>query len=142
MRRKRDHGGAKHAGASSSDARLLFASPELVAPLHLSGHYEIAKYYTLNEHTRVPDVLLISTRVWDGLTDREREWLSAAVAESTGLQRELWKEAVQEALSAVRAAGVEVIQTDPIPFAERVEGMFGPYRNDPELWSLIQRIRG
>ena len=109
---------------------------------HLSGHYEIARYYTLNEHTRVPDVLLISTRVWDSLTDRERGWLSEAVSESTALQRELWREAVEEALAAVRAAGVEVIRTDPIPFAERVEAMFAPYRNDPELWNLIERIRG
>ena len=30
---------------------------------HLSKHYEVCKYYTMNEHTAVPDVLLVSTKV-------------------------------------------------------------------------------
>jgi tripartite ATP-independent transporter DctP family solute receptor len=109
---------------------------------HLSGHYEIARYYTLNEHTRVPDVLLISTTVWDRLTDQERSWLRQAVVESTAKQRQLWAEAVEEALEAVQAAGVEVIRPDVAPFAASVEPMFEAYRDDEELYGLIQRIRG
>ena len=109
---------------------------------HLSGHYEIARYYSLNEHTRVPDVLLISTTVWNDLTGQERVWLSNAVAESTTRQRVLWKEAVDEALSAVQAAGVEVLRPDPAPFASRVEAMFDAYRDDPDMHELIERIRG
>ena len=38
---------------------------------YLSRHYEICRYYTLDEHTWVPDVLLISTRVWDDLSAEE-----------------------------------------------------------------------
>jgi tripartite ATP-independent transporter DctP family solute receptor len=109
---------------------------------HLSGHYEIARYYSLNEHTRVPDVLLVSTAVWDALTEEERAWLTQAVAESTVLQRSLWRDAVEEALAAVQAAGVEIVRPDRAPFAERVEPMFDAYRSDPELHDLIQRIRG
>ena len=108
----------------------------------LSGHYEIARYYSLSEHTRVPDVLLISTTVWNGLTGEEKAWLSAAVAASTVRQRVLWKEAVEEALSAVRDAGVEVVTPDRAPFAERVAPMFEAFRGDSELYDLIQRIRG
>jgi len=109
---------------------------------YLSGHYEIARFYSLNEHTRVPDVLLVSTSVWNDLTPDEQEWLSASVLESTERQRILWREAVDAALQAVTAAGVEVTRPDPVPFAEAVEGMYDAYREDPEVHALIERIRG
>jgi len=109
---------------------------------HLSGHYEIARYYTLNEHTRVPDVVLISTSVWNDLSEEERAWLTEAVAASTERQRVLWREAVDEALREVEAAGVEVIRPAVTPFSDAVEGMYEAYRDDPEIYSLIERIRG
>jgi len=109
---------------------------------YLSGHYEIARFYTLNEHTRVPDVLLVSTTVWNGLTAEEQRWLSEAVAASTERQRVLWKESVAEALAAVEAQGVEVLRPEPGPFARAVAGMYERYRDDPEIYALIERIRG
>ena len=54
----------------------------------------------------------------------------------------LWREAVDEAMTAVRAAGVEIIRLDPAPFAERVEAMYDDYRDNPEIYALIQKIRG
>ena len=42
---------------------------------YLSHHYEVCKYYSLNEHTIIPDVLLISTHVWNTLTDQEKKWV-------------------------------------------------------------------
>ena len=108
---------------------------------YLSGHFEIARFYSLNEHTRVPDVLLISTTVWNALTAQEHDWLLEAVHESTARQRVLWKESVDEALSAVRAAGVEVDRPDQGPFADRVESMYDAFRDDGALYDLIQRIR-
>ena len=108
---------------------------------YLSGHYEIARFYSLSEHTRVPDVLLISTTVWNGLTEQEREWLVDAVAESTAHQRVLWREAVEDALNAVRAAGVDVIVPDTEPFAERAGPMYDAFRGDSLFYDLIRRIR-
>lgn len=108
---------------------------------YLSRHYEIARFYSLNEHTRVPDVLLISTTVWNALGEQERGWLVDAVAESTALQRTLWREAVETALNAVRAAGVDVIAPDPRPFSETVAPMYDAFRGDSALFDLIQRIR-
>lgn len=108
---------------------------------YLSHHYEIARFYSLNEHTRVPDVLLISTTVWNALGEQERGWLVDAVAESTALQRTLWREAVETALNAVRAAGVEVIVPDPRPFSETVAPMYDTFRSDSALYDLIRRIR-
>ena len=55
-----------------------------------SKHYEVCKYYSLDEHTAVTDVLLIGIDTWDLLNKEERAWLKDAVAESTVVQRKLW----------------------------------------------------
>lgn len=108
---------------------------------YLSRHYEVARYYALNEHTAVPDVLLISTIIWDRLSPQQQQWLQEAADESALYQRELWREATEEALAAVEEAGVEILRPDKEPFAEQVGGMVEAYRDDPEFYRLIQAIR-
>ncbi|RDV15326.1 TRAP transporter substrate-binding protein [Pontibacter diazotrophicus] len=108
---------------------------------YLSRHYEVAKHYSINEHTMVPDILLISTRVWEDLTPQEQQWLQEAADESAVVQRELWQEAEEEALREVKKAGVEVTYPDKEPFAKIVEPMYESFKNEPEVYTLIQRIR-
>lgn len=109
----------------------------------LSRHYEVSRYYTLDEHTWVPDILLISTHVWASLSPQERDWLTAAVASSAVEQRRLWREASQQALAQVRAAGVEIIEPDKSAFREAVQPMHEGYRGTPvyDLLRAIEQIR-
>jgi TRAP-type C4-dicarboxylate transport system substrate-binding protein len=108
---------------------------------YLSHHYEVCKHYSINEHTSVPDVLLISTHVWNKLTGQEKAWLEQAVKESIPVQRRYWAESVKEALEAVRQAGVKIYYPDKAPFAEKVQVMYEKYMEDPELRTYIERIR-
>jgi len=108
---------------------------------YLSHHYEVCKYYSLNEHTTVPDILLISTHTWNKLTSKEKEWIDQAVKESVVLQRKLWEESEKEALKAVSEAGVKIIYPDKKLFAEKVEKLTDNYKSNKKLYSYIQRIR-
>jgi tripartite ATP-independent transporter DctP family solute receptor len=109
----------------------------------LSRHYEVCRYYTLDEHTWVPDVLLISTHVWNDLSAQEREWLQEAARSSVVEQRRLWRESSQEALAQVQAAGVEIIVPDKEAFRRAAEAMFEDYRGTPtyDLLQAIQEMR-
>lgn len=107
---------------------------------YTSRHYEVCKYYTLNEHTAVPDVLIIGTEAWNRLTDEEQGWLQAAADEAVVYQRKLWQEAEAEAFEAVIAAGVEIIRPDKAPFIEQTKGILEEYRDQPELFGLIEQI--
>ena len=49
---------------------------------YTSRHYEVCKYYTLNEHTAVPDILVIGTVAWNSLSPQEQEWLQEAADEA------------------------------------------------------------
>ena len=83
-----------------------------------SRHYEVAKHYSLNEHTRVPDVLLMSLQSWDRLPEHVQTWVQQAADESVVFQRKLWAEKTQESIEQLEAAGVQVYRPDPAPFAE------------------------
>ncbi|MFC1569692.1 TRAP transporter substrate-binding protein [bacterium] len=106
---------------------------------HLSRHYEVCKYYSLDEHTAVPDILLMSTVVWNRLTPQEQVWLQEAVDESVPAQQKYWKEAVDEALTVVQEAGVQVIHPDKSAFREKVKPMHESYKGT-RIYDLIQAI--
>lgn len=108
---------------------------------YLSRHYEVCKYYTLNEHTSVPDILVIGTVAWNRLTPQEQQWLQEAADEATDYQRKLWAEAEAEALAEVKKAGVEVTYPAKEPFAKSVQSLYKSYRSDKEIFDLIQQIQ-
>ena len=108
---------------------------------YLSRHYEVCKFYSLNEHTTVPDVLVISTHFWKTLNDEEKGWVQAAVDKSVIYQRKLWAISETEALEAVKKEGVEVIIPDKKPFEESVESLYESYKNEVALYNLIKRIK-
>ncbi|MBU2676982.1 MAG: TRAP transporter substrate-binding protein [Gammaproteobacteria bacterium] len=90
-------------------------------------HYEAARYYSLDEHTFVPDVLIMSKRIWDDLTANEQEWLSQAVDDSVKYQRELWLAETDASLAAVADAGVTISYPDKEPFRAAVQAMKGGF---------------
>lgn len=109
---------------------------------HLSRHYEVAKYYSLDEHTSVPDVLLIGRAAWEALDSREQELLSAAARESAEYQKILWRAAEKTALDAVQEAGVEVLRPNKQAFMKEVEELLEARRADPEVGPWMRRIQG
>jgi tripartite ATP-independent transporter DctP family solute receptor len=107
---------------------------------YLSKHFEVCKVYTLDEHTSVPDVMLISSYVWNKLSAQQQAWLQQAMDESVVFQRKLWAEDTQTALDAVKAAGVEIVYPDKSVFQAQVQEMHESYRGEP-IYELLQAIR-
>ncbi|AFU98815.1 TRAP transporter substrate-binding protein [Simiduia agarivorans] len=104
---------------------------------YLSKHYEVARYYTLDEHTAIPDVMIIGTHVWDALNPQQQAWLKTAMDRSTEYQRALWQQASDEALAAVEAAGVTVIRPDKTLFQTSVKDYLA---SQSSLLPLMQQI--
>lgn len=107
---------------------------------YLSHHYEVCKYYTINEHTSIPDVMLVSTHTWNKLSKQEKEWLTIAVNRSKEYQRKLWRKSEEESLQAVKDAGIEVYYPEKEPFMEKVKPLKEKYKKDPELKVIIEAI--
>lgn len=109
----------------------------------LSRHYEVSKYYSLNEHTAVPDILVISSHTWNHvLNEEQREIVLEAAMESVPYQREVWREASDAALRAVAEAGVEIIYPDRQPFMDASQPFYQHLRaQQPRLYELLLEIQ-
>ncbi len=92
-----------------------------------SRHYEVCKFYSLDEHTRVPDVILIGTETWNRLTPQVRQWLQEAADASEKFQRELWAQKTKETLAKLEAAGMQILRPDKKPFQAAVRSLQANY---------------
>jgi tripartite ATP-independent transporter DctP family solute receptor len=110
--------------------------------LYTSRHYEVCKFYSINEHVATPDIVLISTKIWNRLSPEEQNWLQEAAEESAVFQRKIWEEATVMALSEMEKAGVTITYPDQESFRSAVEPIYTSIENlQPELFELIQEIR-
>lgn len=75
-----------------------------------ASHYEVTKYYTIDEHTRVPEIQVCSRHTWEKLTKEDQEIIIECAKESAIYQRQLWKEQEAEAKKTAIASGTEVIE--------------------------------
>jgi tripartite ATP-independent transporter DctP family solute receptor len=110
--------------------------------LYTSKHYEVCKFYSLDEHTSLPDVMIVSTKVWESLNGQEQQWLQEAADESAVHEYKLWELATAEAMRELEAAGVTITYPDKEPFRKAVEGMYTQLEKEqPEIFAIVKSIR-
>lgn len=107
-----------------------------------SGHAEVAKYYTLDQHLIVPEVLVMSKQSWDALSPEDQEIIRWAAKQSVHYQRGAWDNQEQASMAKVIAAGTEVItEIDKQPFIDAMGPVYDTYADTPELRDLVARIQ-
>jgi tripartite ATP-independent transporter DctP family solute receptor len=107
--------------------------------LYDSRHWEVARHYSLDEHTRIPDVLIFSERIWGGLSEEVQGWLVEAALESVPYQRQIWDEYVASCLDNLRAEGVSIYYPDKAPFQKAVQPMVDGFMGTT-VGDLMERI--
>ncbi len=75
-----------------------------------SGHYKHARYYSMDEHSSVPEILLMSKKAWDGLTSEQQKAALTAADESSVLMKKLWAESEAQALAQAKKEGVTILE--------------------------------
>jgi tripartite ATP-independent transporter DctP family solute receptor len=103
-------------------------------------HFEVCKHFTLDGHTRIPDVVLIGTKTWDRLSPQIREWIQQAADDSSKFQRQLWRQETLRSLEIAQAEGVTIYDVDLAPFVAKVAPMLEEVEN-PAVRSLVLQIR-
>ena len=94
---------------------------------YTSRHYEVCKFFSINEHTRIPDILLMNADIWESLPIEIQVWLQEAADESSVYQRQLWEIETQRSLEEVQQRGVEVFYPDLEPFVRQVQPLIQRY---------------
>ena len=102
-------------------------------------HYEVCKHFSKDGHTRVPDMLLISSKVWNQLSPEAQGWVQQAAQEASDFQRKLWEADTERSLKAAEAEGITIYEVDTALFAEKVKPMLDAIDN-PEVRKLLDQI--
>ncbi|MDN3667041.1 TRAP transporter substrate-binding protein [Algibacter miyuki] len=107
-----------------------------------SNHYEVSKYYTLDQHSSVPDVLLVGTKYWDSLSEEEKVWVQESADESSQAEKVFWNNSVEESMAKAKEAGVEIIIPDKSLFQEQSKSVLEAFQKDhPEMSEIINQIK-
>src|SRR5215217_6863819 len=75
-----------------------------------SRHFEAAKNYDETEHSMVPEVLVFSKKIWDGLPKDEQDMIRKAAKDSVPYMRKLWDERELKSRKVAEAAGAQVVK--------------------------------
>jgi len=109
-------------------------------PSYLStSHYEVAKYYTVDEHTRVPEMILMSNMTYEKLSEEDQKIIKQAAIEGAVYEREQWAKQIKEAEEEIVANGNIITRLDSKDeFQKAVMPLYEKY--GAEYTDLIQKI--
>ena len=107
------------------------------------GHYEVAAYYALDMHTRVPDVLIGSTVVFEKkLTPEQTALLRQAAWETQDVVIQRWNERVESSKKIISVSNNTITELNPEAFQGFVNAVQPLYRKyGADHAALIEAIR-
>ncbi|MGR5299303.1 TRAP transporter substrate-binding protein [Vibrio mediterranei] len=112
-----------------------------VMALTLARHGEVTKYYSQDEHTMIPDVLVISTKVWDKLPKDQQLALKKAAKDSMKYEKKLWFDETQKQEKIAKdKMGVQFITVNKAPFVAAVKSMHDKALQNPAISRYVQSI--
>ena len=105
-----------------------------------TSHYEVAGYYTLDEHTRVPEITIASKISMDKLSTADQELIKQAAKDSMAFQIKAWADYEKVAEDAVVANGNEIYRlTDNSAFQDAMQPLYDAL--SPDLQKVVEKVR-
>lgn len=105
-------------------------------------HYEVAKYYTLDEHLMVPEALVVAKSLWDSLSPEDQTLFRNAARSSAETQRSLWAEREAASAEILKGAGVEFIEVaDKQPYIDAMTPVYERFVTTDEAKALLADIQ-
>jgi TRAP-type C4-dicarboxylate transport system substrate-binding protein len=105
---------------------------------YTSGHYEVAKYYSLDAHMAPPAMLLMSQNSWNKLNDSQKQAVREAAKEAALWQRQAMMDFQNESRAKVEEAGCQIFEVDGKEFQNAVSPIYDLY---PQYKSIIEQIK-
>lgn len=106
-------------------------------------HGEVVKHFSYDEHTMIPDILVISSKVWDTLTEEQKDILKESAKNSTEYHKPLWNEAIEKSVNEAKEdMDVEFHEVDKDAFRKAVAPMMADYADQyPEVKDLLEEFK-
>jgi tripartite ATP-independent transporter DctP family solute receptor len=104
-------------------------------------HAEVAKFYSLDEHLIVPEVLVMSKASLDKLSPEDQAIIRQAAKDSVARQRELWDAKEIASRDLVVKNGSVVTTPEKQPFIDAMQPVYAKHVTDAKLQELVKRIQ-
>ena len=107
-----------------------------------TSHFEVAKYWISDEHTRVPEITVGSKKVFDKMSKEDRAIVLKAMKDAQPFQFKLWVDFEKVAEKAVRDKGSVITQVSPQEKQKFMDAMKPVYaKQSPEIMAVVKKIR-
>lgn len=104
-------------------------------------HLLAARHYSMTEHLIVPEMLVFSRRIWEGLAPNDQALIARLAGEAQEEERGLWQRYEGQALDRMRSAGIDIRTiADKTPFRDAIRPVWD--KHGPRFTDLIGRIQG
>ena len=103
-------------------------------------HVEVAKFYAEDQHTAVPDYLIVSTKAWDALSDEQRSIITTAAKHSEEYEQKLWADEVTASRKKAAESGATFVQVDKEAFRKALTPLYDDFKNDPQRAEWLKKI--
>lgn len=77
-----------------------------------TNQLSVAKYYTFDSHSRVPDILIASSKVMDSLSQEDQKIIKQAALDSVKVQKAEWKSNEDKMINTMKEKGVKITEID------------------------------
>ena len=96
--------------------------------LTANKHGEVAKQWSYTEHQYVPDVLIISTKAWEKLSEEQQKQVLEAAKESSETHKDRWAKAIEKAKVDAEKMGVTFNKIDKTQFIKAAAPLHEAYK--------------
>ena len=107
-----------------------------------TSHFEVAKYFIVDEHTRVPEITVGSKKIFDKLSKEDYALVLKAMKDAQPYQFKLWVDFEKVAEKAVRDRGSIITEVSPQEKQKFMDAMKPVYdKQPPEIMAVANKIR-
>ena len=109
----------------------------------LRDHSDVTKYYCYDEHTRIPDVIVISTKVWNQMSDSQKNIMKETAAAATDEYKTRWADFENEVKTAAEGNGITFVEdVDTAAFQEACQFIYdGLKTSNAEVYAIVEKIQ-
>ena len=110
-----------------------------------TGHYEHAPFYIVDEHLKVPEILMMSKVIFDKLSAEDQQILIDAANESVDFQIEKWNASEMASRTALEGEGVTITEPSAETKAEFSDAMLplydDQYKDNPDMEAVVDAVK-
>jgi tripartite ATP-independent transporter DctP family solute receptor len=136
---------------TAMETRAVDGQDNPIVAFETNKFHEVQKHLSTTRHVYNPLILLVSKKVWDGLSADERQVLASAANETRLEQRRVSREMEAKSIENVKSKGVTVTEVSPAERArmrDKVKPVIDKFTRDlgedvvKPFYAEIEKVRG